>query len=321
VSTLFFDGQQPFEQGYVDTGDGYQLHFERYGNSKGKPVVILHGGPGYGSNPRSPRFFDPEKWNVLVFDQRGTGLSKPLGSLINNTTPHLISDITLLAKYVSMSEFVLMGESWGTTLALAYAQKNPQKVESLILTGVFLGEDNESLLSRADGVQRHFPEHWDCYIKALPIEAQADPINAYYQRIMSGNNSLQKVFCKEAIILELATEAMGVSRKEAIETCERLDYINIAKIEYHYLKNRFFLKPGQLLNSCALIENVPVTIIHGRYDMVCPPESAWKLHNTLKNSTLIFSEPAGHSTSELITSNILLNTVQQHLLLQGDKHG
>lgn len=310
----FFHDQYPFKKGYLDTKDGHQLYFERYGSENGKPVIILHGGPGYGSNPSMTRFFNPQKWNVLLFDQRGTGLSKPSGNVHSNTTSHLISDINLLADYVGFNRFVIIGESWGTTLALAYSQLCPERVVSLILVGVFLGEDNEALICKVDGVQRHFPDYWSSFINALSDIEQRDPINSYAQHIMSDNLDEQEKFCKEAIILELATEAIGISRESAIVECEKLDYLNIARIEYHYLRNHYFLEPGQLLNSCGKIENILITIIHGRYDMVCPPESAWKLHNRLRNSTLYFADLAGHSTSEQTTSKLLIKSVKRHLL-------
>ncbi len=308
----FFDHQKPYSENYLNTGDGHKLYFACYGNPNGKPIIILHGGPGYGSEAKMVRFFDPLQWNILLFDQRGTGLSTPLGSIQCNTTAHLINDINLLADHVGFTTFTLKGGSWGVTLALAYAQRYPNRVTSLILTGVFLGDKEGSLITKIDGAQRHFPDIWDYFLKPLSTNERSKPFDAYWYYISKGSKEEQLKFAKEAIVLELTTEAMGLTRTQALVEVETFDYYSVAIIEYHYLINDYFLSPRQILDDCVFIRDIPTTIIHGRYDMICPPESAWKLAKRLNNCKLIFADPAGHSENESVTAGLMIQASKKH---------
>lgn len=314
-SNSFYIYKDAYKKDYYETNDGHKIYYACYGNPLGKPLVILHGGPGYGSSTDMARFFNPQDWNVLVFDQRGAGLSKPLGSTSNNTTKHLIRDINCLTKEVGFKTFSIKGTSWGTTLALAYAQSFPERVSSMILVGVFLGEKEGSLLTKSDGVERHFPDAWSFFINALPKNQQSDPFSAYYHYIFDGSEEEKNKFAREVVALELGTEAMGVTRSEALAECETFDFYSVARIEFHYLKNNYFLYPDQILKECKKIKHIPTTIVHGRYDMVCPPMSAWKLSKQLNNCDLIFADLSGHSESESQMAKSILNTAIRHLEL------
>jgi len=308
-----FSNQKPYVEDYLDTGDGHQLYFACFGNPKGKPIINLHGGPGYGSEPAMVRFFDPQHWHILLFDQRGSGRSRPSGSLQNNTTQHLINDINLLADHIGFKTFAIKGGSWGVTLALAYAQAYPHRVTSMILRGVFLGEKEEALIGRTDGIQRQFPDMWHYFTKILPEDKRDKPFETYCHYILNGTEEEKQEFAKEAIILESIADGIGRLRADALAECETLDFYSVARIEYHYWNNDFFLAPNQILEGCGKIKDIPASIVHGRYDMSCPPESAWRLANRLNNCELVFADPAGHSEDEPLIARQLYQFAAKHL--------
>lgn len=303
---------KPYREDTVVTNDGHRLYVACYGNPSGIPVFVLHGGPGYGSEPDMASLFDLDVWRVILADQRGAGHSRPLGSLRNNTTGHLVRDIDQIADYLDLGTFTIKGGSWGTTLALAYAESNPARVRSLILRGVFLGEKGEAVLTKIDGVQRHFPEAWHSFVCALPQHRRGEPFRSYAEYILTEVEAQSRRYAREAIVLELIASGQRVSREEAIAECETFDYLTPARIEYHYLINDYFLYPRQILSQCSLIATLPVSIIHGRFDMVCPPESAWRLAQALPNSRLHFVEGAGHSESDPRIASALVEAISQH---------
>ena len=301
----------PLISEWLSVSHSNKVYFECYGNRAGIPVIVLHGGPGYFLEKEMLTHFDLSKWYVILFDQRGCGKSEPKGSTLNNNTQLLIDDINALSKYLNVNQFVIKGESWGTTLALAYAQQNPNKVIALVLNGVFLGDAEESLIGKSCEVKKFFPEYWEELMSLLTNREQKNPYATFSRYVLGKDREKQKEFSRRVIVLELLTESINTSREKAEKVCEKLDYVNIAKIECHYTINDFFLRKGQLLAGCDKISQIPTFIVHGRYDMIVPVASAWYLHKKMKRSEIFIIEESGHSSYEEKTSEHLIQIFRQ----------
>jgi len=280
----------------LDTGDGHQIYIEQCGNPDGVPVVVLHGGPGGGASPMMRRFFDPRAYRVVLFDQRGCGRSRPHASVKDNTTPHLIADIEQIRATLGIDRWIVFGGSWGATLALAYAQAHPVRAAWLVLRGVFLGTQRELDWFYGGGAGRFFPDLWARFIEPVPIDERHDLIAAYHARLFSG------VFAEEARFARLWAEW-----ENALATVETrigheapVDYARaFARLENHYFAHGCFLGADRaLLDGMSRMQGVGGTIVQGRYDMICPPETAWELHRTWPGSELRMVPMAGHALSE-----------------------
>ncbi len=298
-----------YNKGYLKVDQIHELYYECHGNPSGKNVLVFHGGPGYGCDLSMLRPFDLGKWNVVLFDQRGAGKSKPAGELQRNSTQYLIEDVKLLVEYLHLDHILLKGESWGTTLALLFAEKYPECVAAMLLTGVFLGNNDGTLLGLYGGFEKYYPDLWDHYLKLLPPEKRSKPYNAYYEYIVNGAKADQDKYSRELIQLELLTEMSSPDMQRASQICDSIDYVSIAKIESHYTVNDFFVDDDEILKNIYRLNNIPVWIVQGRHDLICPLFSAWQLATSLKKCTFTISEMGAHSdfsgnTLELLKKQI-----------------
>lgn len=290
-----YPAAQPFGHRIVDTGDGHQLYVEENGNPDGQPVIVLHGGPGGGCSPYMRRLFDPRHYRVVLFDQRGCGRSRPSASVEANTTGHLVRDIEQIRDLLEIDKALLFGGSWGATLALTYAQAHPNRVSGLILRGVFLGRQTELDWFYGGGAGRFFPDLWARFRDPIPESEQNDLIAAYHRRLFSDDLGQQSRYALPWLMWENALAGLqSHSSGHAPSEYARA----FARLENHYFAHGCFLDEGQLLRDRRAIEHLPAVIIQGRYDMVCPPLSAWELAQGWGRCELRLIPASGHALSE-----------------------
>ncbi|HSX13162.1 MAG TPA: prolyl aminopeptidase [Chlamydiales bacterium] len=290
---------EPLNTGFLDVGDGHTLYWEESGHPLGLPVVFLHGGPGSRTFPKHRRFFDPERYRIVLFDQRGCGKSTPHASLHCNTTWDLVSDIEKLRQFLGIESWVVFGGSWGSTLSLAYAIHNPEKVKALILRGIFLGRKKELHWFYQFGAHHIFTDEWDKYLEPIPNDEREDLIRAYYKRLTSPDPATRKKAAKAWTIWETVNLRLLYDPELFAEFTEDAHADALARVECHYFLNQCFFKTDNwLIENLDTIRHIPARIIHGRYDLVCPFESAWELHKAWPESKLEIIPDAGHSASE-----------------------
>ncbi|MEN8887971.1 MAG: prolyl aminopeptidase [Celeribacter marinus] len=278
-------------------GDGHEIYVEECGNPEGIPVVVLHGGPGGGCSPYMRRFFNPQLYRIILFDQRGCGRSRPFASVEANTTWHLVRDIEAIRTHFEIERWMVFGGSWGATLALAYAQSHPDRAIHLILRGVFLATQDELDWFYDGGAGRFWPELWANFVDAIPHSERNDLISAYHRRLFSGNRAEEIKFARAWSVWESALAAIG---SNGVTGDPPADYTRaFARLESHYFKNNaFFECDGQLLQGAAALADVSGTIVQGRFDMICPPISAFKLQKVWPRAKLHMIGQAGHALSE-----------------------
>jgi proline iminopeptidase len=290
----------------------HELYFEESGNPKGKPVVFLHGGPGGGTDPKMRRFFDPGRYRIVLFDQRGSGKSRPHASLEHNTTWDLVADTERLREHLGIDKWVVFGGSWGSTLALAYAETHPERVTEMILRGIFLlrRSELEWFYQNPQGAGSIFPDLWEKYIAVIPEEERGDVMAAYYKRLTSPDPKVLNAAAVAWSVWEGATSYLRMKSEYVTKFHEDASYAAaFARIECHYFVNRGFLRSDtQLLDDVHKIRHIPAVIVQGRYDVVCPVRSAWDLHRAWPEADLRIVPDAGHSafepgiTSELVAA-------------------
>ena len=289
----------PYHFGRLQVTGGHDLYFEQSGNPRGKPVVFLHGGPGGGTDPKHRRFFDPERYRIILFDQRGCGQSEPFASLQDNTTWDLVADIERLREHLAIGRWQVFGGSWGSTLGVAYAEAFPERVTELVLRGIFMFTRRESDWFYGRGTRTLFPDAWEAFVAPIPEAERGDLIQAYYRRLTSGD---ARVRIEAARAWSLWESRVATLRPDpAVEThCNNTDYtLAFARIECHYFLHKGFLRSEtQLLDDAHKIQHIPTTIVHGRYDVICPLENAWALHKRLPKSELAIVPDGGHSAFE-----------------------
>lgn len=290
---------EPYKHGYLDSGDGHQIYWELCGNPQGKPVVFLHGGPGAGCSPHHRQLFNPERYNILLFDQRGCGRSKPTASLENNTTQHLIADIERLRKEIlDTDKWLVFGGSWGSTLALAYAQTHPQQVTGLILRGIFTLRKKEINWFYQEGASFVFPDKWENYLAPIPEDERDDLVSAYHRRL-TGEDEEEMLRCAYAWAnWEGATISLLETDNKALSFGDKNAVLSFARIENHYFVNAGFMEEGQLIHNADRLANIPTVIIQGRYDMCTPSQTAWDLHKVMPHAELHLIPDAGHAFNE-----------------------
>lgn len=299
----YFPECEPYDTGslLVDKKADHRLYYEQSGNPLGPPVVFLHGGPGAGSSARSRRNFDPEFYRIVVFDQRGAGKSTPNASLINNTTHHLVEDIERLRNHLEVQKWhIVFGGSWGSTLSLAYAEKYPERVGSLVLRGIFLFDQSSIKWLFQGGASEMYPDAWDRYIAPIPAGERGDLLGAYYRRLTSDNMVVRNQAARTFVEWELTISKL-FSDESLISSLLKDEkfYAPFARFECHYfVHGGWFETEHELLDNVHKIAHIPCAIIHGRQDIVCRPRAAYELHKKMKNSTLEFIFDAGHSDSE-----------------------
>lgn len=295
----------PYETGYLPLSDGHSMYWEQAGNPRGKPVLFLHGGPGAGAGPVHRRFFDPSIWRVIIFDQRGAGRSRPLGGLDGNNTPQLVADIETLRTFLGIERMLLFGGSWGSTLALAYAQTHPAYVAGAVLRGIFLGRPQE-IDWFLYGLQRVFPEHHAAFAEFLPPEERLDLLGSYYKYLTSPDPLIQVEAARAWTLYEGSCSTLLPGRDAVLALASDVSSLGLARIEAHYFRHDLFLPPGGLLAHMHKLQDVPGEIIQGRYDMICPAQSAFELAAVWKRAKLTVVPDAGHSALEPGTRTALL---------------
>ncbi|HAZ43470.1 MAG TPA: prolyl aminopeptidase [Cyanobacteria bacterium UBA11369] len=291
--------REPYNSGYLKVSDLHTIHFEESGNPQGKPIVLLHGGPGGGCPPFYRQYFDPEKWRLIMFDQRGCGQSKPHAELQENTTWDLVNDIEKLREHLSIEQWVVFGGSWGSTLSLAYSQTHPDRCKGLILRGIFMLRQKEIRWFYQEGASYIFPDAWEEYVKPIPINERDDMLTAYYKRLTSPDAQIRLEAARAWSIWEASTSRLfpDFDLKQRFGTDVFAEAF--ARIECHYFINKGFLEPeDQLLLNVDRIRHIPAVIVQGRYDVVCPMMSAWELHRAWEEAEFIVVPDAGHSMSE-----------------------
>lgn len=290
---------EPYTEGQLQVSSLHTLYFEQSGNPEGQPVVVLHGGPGGGCLPDYRRYFDPKKWRIVMFDQRGCGKSTPHAELEENTTWHLVADIERLRTHLGIESWVVFGGSWGSTLSLAYSQTHPDRCKGLILRGIFMLRKSELQWFYQEGTSYIFPDAWEEYVKPIPPEERHDFLSAYYKRLTSEDPDVRLEAAKSWSIWEASTSKLFQDSNLMEKFGDREFATAFARIECHYFVNGgFFESEDQLLANVDRIRHIPAAIVQGRYDVVCPMKTAWELHRAWPEAEFILVPDAGHSMSE-----------------------
>ena len=298
MKTLY-DPIEPFDQGMLKVSPVHMIYYEQCGNPQGQPVVFLHGGPGGGIVEEYRRFFDPEAYRMVLFDQRGSGKSTPHASLEDNTTWHLVSDIEKLREHLSIESWQVFGGSWGSTLSLAYAQTHPERVRQLVLRGIFLCRPAEIGWFYQEGASWIFPDVWEEYLKVIPVEERDDMVSAYYRRLTSEDEAVKVEAARAWSIWEGSTSKLFFDYSMIEKFADPEFALAFARIECHYfMNNAFFETENYLIENIGKIRHIPAVIVQGRYDVVCPIKSAWELHRAWPEADLHITPDAGHSMME-----------------------
>lgn len=300
----------PYDQRMLDVGQGHRVYVEQCGNPDGVPVVVLHGGPGGGCSPAMRRYFDPEYYRIILFDQRGCGRSRPHASVTNNTTWHLVEDIEMIRQTLDIDAWIVFGGSWGATLSLIYAEEHSSRVRQLVLRGVFLMTQSELDWFYGGGAGKFWPEVWTRFEALVPEDERGDLIAAYNRRLFSGDVALETLFARawssweNALASIHSTGAGGEAPGEYARA--------FARLENHYFTNAGFLEfDGQILAHVGRIKHIPGVIVQGRYDMICPPDSAYALAQAWPAGELKMVRNAGHALSEPGISAELVRTMDR----------
>lgn len=288
----------PYQQQFLQVDEYHRLYLEQSGNPDGIPVVFLHGGPGANSEPMHRRFFDPKKYRIILFDQRGCGQSLPHASLENNTSHDLVQDLERIRAALEIKKWVVFGGSWGSTLALLYSQAHPTHVFGLVVRGIFLCRDDDVKWFYQQGAGALFPEYWQDFIAPIAESERGDMISAYY-KILTGSDDVAKMRAAEAwSIWEGRTACLQTNDAVVDYFSDPYVALSVARIEAHYFVNASFIEPNQILNNAHKLKDIPGYIVQGRYDVICPAQQAWALHQAWPESELNMIEDAGHAVSE-----------------------
>lgn len=290
---------EPFDAGHLPVDELHSVYYEQCGNPRGKPAIFVHGGPGGGSSAVHRRFWDPAVYRIVLFDQRGCGRSKPHAELRHNTTWHLVDDMERIREHLDIERWQLFGGSWGSTLSLAYAQQHPERVTEMVLRGIFLLRKREIQWYYQEGASRIFPEAWQSYLQPIPESERDDLVGAYYRRLTSADRNERIEAARAWSMWEGSTSRLVPDPELISRTGETSFAEAFARIECHYFVNAgFFRRDDQLLRRIDRIAHIPAIIVQGRYDVVCPAESAYQLHKAWPSSTLIIAPRSGHSALE-----------------------
>ena len=295
----------------LPVGSPHEIYLEESGDPEGIPVLFVHGGPGAGCDHRNRCFFDPERYRIILFDQRGAGQSTPHAELSQNNTQSLIDDIERIRVHLGIERWILFGGSWGSTLSLLYTQQQPERVMALILRGIFLArQEDVSWLFQA-GASRLFPDYWEDYVRPVAASQRADLVTAYYQ-LLTGNNEVARMAAAKAWA---GWEARCATLRPNLEIVEHFVdphvALALARIEAHYFVNQSFIRENQIIEDVAKLGGIPGTIVHGRYDTVCPLDNAFELHRHWKESELHIVRDAGHAASEPGITDALIRATRR----------
>ncbi len=303
---------EPHHVGRLRVSDLHELYFEQSGNPDGKPVVFLHGGPGFGTEPAHRQFFDPRAYRIILFDQRGCGKSTPHASLVENTTWHLVDDMERLRQHLGVERWQIFGGSWGSTLALAYAQTHPERVSELVLRGIFLVRKREIDWFYQHGASALFPDAWEKYVEPIPEAERGDLLSAFHRRL-TGSDAVERLRAAKAwSVWEGSTSCFALNPTLVQKTAGDEFATAFARIECHYFMHGAWLDaPRDLLANVDVVRRVPAVIIQGRYDVVCPMETAWALHRAWPEADFRIVPDAGHAASELGTLHELVEATDR----------
>ena len=304
---------EPYDTGFIKKGK-HEIYYEQCGNPKGKPAIFLHGGPGGGCGSLSRRFFNPKKYRIILFDQRGCGRSKPHTCLEDNTTWHLIEDIESIRERLDIKKWLVFGGSWGSTLAIAYAQKHPKNVSQMVLRGIFMLRQKELQWFYQYGASEMYPEAWQGFLKEIP-ENERDDLIESYRKIFYGDDEEKKLSAAKAWSKWEASCSFINYNPNAVKESINAEFaLAFALIENHYFVNKGFLDyENQLLDNIDIIRDIPSIIIQGRYDVVCPPTTAYELHSQWPESELVIAPFSGHSAFEKEITHELIKATNKFI--------
>lgn len=288
----------PYAVHRIAVDDRHALYVEECGSAKGIPALFLHGGPGAGCEPYHRRFFDPIRYRVVLFDQRGAGRSVPHADLTDNTTWHLVADIERIRERLGIERWLVFGGSWGSTLALAYAQTHPERVSGLVLRGIFLCREDEIRWFYQQGASRLFPDYWADFVAPVAPADRHDLLGAYHRLLTGADDIARMAAAKAWSTWEGRTATLRPSPSVVSHFGDPRVALALARIECHYFVHQAFLRPDQLLEDAGRLAGIPSVIVHGRYDVICPLENAWELHRAIAGSELVIVPDAGHAASE-----------------------
>lgn len=302
---------RPYAEHRLVVGDPHVLHVEESGNSHGIPVLFVHGGPGAGCEEYHRCFFDPNKYRIVLFDQRGSGRSTPHAALEGNTTQALVADMERIRTFLGIEQWLLFGGSWGSTLSLVYAQTHPERVLGLVLRGIFLCRRHEIRWFYQEGAHRIFPDHWQEFLAPIPPGERGDLLHAYYRRLIGDDDIARLTAAKAWSLWEGRASTLQPKKTVTDFFGSAHTALSLARIEAHYFVNDSFLAPNQILRDSYKLAGIPGIIVHGRYDIVCPVENAWELHMAWPGSELEIVSDAGHSASEPGITHALINATNE----------
>jgi proline iminopeptidase len=311
---------EPYDQGMLPVSPVHTLYYEQCGNPEGQPVVFLHGGPGGGTSPDYRRFFDPAAYRIVLFDQRGSGKSTPHANLEENTTWHLVADIEQLREHLGIESWVVFGGSWGSTLALAYAQTHPARARALVLRGIFLCRPKEIRWFYQEGASAIYPDAWEHYVKVIPEAERADLLGAFHRRLTSDDEAVRLEAARAWSVWEGSTSKLYPDEDFIAHFGDPQFALAFARIECHYfMNNAFFETDNYLIENVGRIRHIPAVIVQGRYDVVCPLMSAWELHRAWPEADLQIIPNAGHSALEPGTRSALVEATDRFRTATGDR--
>lgn len=306
---ILYPAIEPYQADYLKVDATHDIYYEQCGNPQGAPVVFLHGGPGSGCNPAQRRFFDPTHYRIILLDQRGCGRSLPQGCVTDNTTPHLVSDIEQLRAFLGINRWHVFGGSWGSALALAYALTHPDRVASLCLRGIFLSRPQE--LDWFSGeVKIFFPILWQWLLDYLPHNQRSNPVQSYYELVFNTDPAISIPAAMRWNDFETNMMTLLPGKPSTAEKSQALELAR-ARVQLHYIRNQCFMLPYDALNQTGKLKHIPTSIIQGRYDMVCPPITAWELQQTMPHADFLIVPDAGHSAMEPGIMTALLNATDK----------
>jgi proline iminopeptidase len=294
----FYPRIKPYATHELAVDDIHVLYIEESGDPDGVPILFVHGGPGGGCTENDRRFFDPEKYRIIIFDQRGSGRSTPHAELTGNDTNHLVGDIEKIREFLAVEKWVLFGGSWGSTLSLIYAQRYPETVRGMILRGIFLCRQQDIQWFYQDGASQVFPDYWQDFLAPIPWVERGDLLAAYYQRLVGDNELVRMAAAKAWSVWEGRCASFHPNPDLVEHLGNPHTALAMARIEAHYFMNHSFLEDNEILAGMAVLKDISGIIIHGRYDMVCPVKQAFELHSAWEGSVLNVIRDAGHASSE-----------------------
>jgi len=307
----FYPVLEPYATHRLPVGGGHELYVEECGNPKGVPAVFVHGGPGGGCNADSRRFFDPRRYRIVLFDQRGCGRSRPHASLDHNTSQDLVADMELIRARLGIDKWLVFGGSWGSTLALLYAETHPAQVLALVLRGIFLATKSELDWFYRGGISHIFPDHFADFVAPIPVPERGDLVRAYHKRLTDKDPDVQRRAAETWSMFEARCSTLLPSESLVNYFTEPDVAIAVSRIECHYFIHDCFLEKDQLVRDVERVRGIPAAIIQGRYDVVCPPSAAWRLKQAWPEADLRFIPDAGHSASEPSTRSALVEATDR----------